>query len=158
MARAVPIALTLAAFLTAVSCAPARTAYDYPYHQSGVALRVEPGVVESVRPVKIQGPDTGVGASVGMTTGMIAGSAMGDGGAGTGLAMLGGALIGGLVGSAAEQSARQRDGFEIAVALDTGDRVVVVQEAFERFYAGDEVELLTAPDGTSRVQHPKRQP
>lgn len=146
----------LLVLLTAASCAPARTAYDYPYDQAGVALRIEPGVVESVRPVKIQGPDTGTGASVGMTAGMIAGSAVGDGGAGTGLAMLGGALLGGLVGSAAEQSARERDGLEIVVALDAGERVVVVQEAYERFYAGDEVELLTAPDGTSRVQRVRR--
>lgn len=157
MIRILPAAFLLLAVFAALSCAPARTAQDYPYFQSGVALRIEPGVVDSVRPVRIQGPDTGMGASVGMTAGMIAGSAAGDGGVGTGLAMLGGALIGGLVGSAAEQSASERDGLEIVVALDSGERVAVVQEAHERFYAGDEVELLTAPDGTSRVQHPRRQ-
>jgi outer membrane lipoprotein SlyB len=90
-----------------------------------------------------------------MTAGMIAGSTVGDG-YGTGWAVFAGALLGSLLGAATEQAASEREGMEITVSLDGGERVVVVQETYEKFYAGDDVEVLTAPDGSSRVQHPKK--
>jgi outer membrane lipoprotein SlyB len=141
--------------LLLAGCAPARVAQGYPFYQSGVPLQVERGTVERARPVQIQGLPTGAGAAAGMTTGMIVGSAFGQG-YGTDWAVLAGALLGGLLGAAAEQSASQRDGAELSVVLEDGRRVIVVQEAYERFYPGDEVEVLTAPDGTARVQHPPR--
>jgi outer membrane lipoprotein SlyB len=150
-----PLAILTAWALLALACAPVRVAQGYPYYQSGLPLHVERGTVERARPVKIQGLQTGAGAAAGMTAGMIAGSAFGQG-YGTDWAILAGAILGGLLGAAAEQSAAERDGIEVAVQLEDGRRVVVVQEAYERFDPGDEVELLTAPDGTARVQHPPR--
>ena len=61
------------------------------------------GVVESVRPVQIDGPDTGVGAVGGAALGGFAGSAdrrrLGANAAGA----IVGAILGGIIGNAVEQ-------------------------------------------------------
>lgn len=144
-----------ATVLLALACAPVRVAQSYPYNQPRVPLQSERGTVQSARPVKIQGLQTGAGAAAGVTAGMIAGSAVGQG-CGTGWAMVAGGILGGVLGAAAEKSASERDGVEVTVRIEDGRSVIVVQEAYERFSPGDAVELLTAPDGTARVQHPPR--
>ena len=141
--------------LASAACAPVMVTQTYPYYHAGVPLQVEHGTVERTRPVKIQGLPTGAGAAAGMTAGVIAGSAFGQG-YGTDWAMFAGAILGGLLGAAAEHSAAQRDGVEVTVQLEDGRRVIVVEEAFEQFSPGEAVELLTAPDGTTRVQHPPK--
>ena len=44
-------------------------------------------------------------------------------------------------------------GLEITVRLDSGRVIAVTQGMDERFYQGDRVRVLTAPDGTVRVSH-----
>lgn len=139
----------------ALACAPSPSVRTYSVHDAGTPLRVEKGWVDSVRPVKIQGPVTGAGATAGMAVGMAAGSGVGEG-AGTALAMVGGAILGGLIGAAAEQGAATTAGQEIVVQMEDGTYLAFVQEAKETFAPGDEVQILTAPDGTGRVQHPRR--
>jgi outer membrane lipoprotein SlyB len=60
-----------------------------------------------------------------------------------------------MVGSAIEAGASQADGLEVRVQMDDGQTLVLIQGAEESFQPGDQVEILTAPDGTSRVQHPR---
>ena len=63
-----------------------------------------------------------------------------------------GAVAGGLAGSAAEEAVTRKDAFEITVKLDGGGLIAVVQEADEKFNAGDRVRIVEN-GGTSRVSH-----
>jgi outer membrane lipoprotein SlyB len=60
---------------------------------------------------------------------------------------VGGAVAGGAV----EEEVTKKDGLEIIVRLDGGKVVSVVQEADVPFQAGENVRILTGPDGTARV-------
>jgi outer membrane lipoprotein SlyB len=108
------------------------------------------GVVESVREVKIDPYDTGVGAFTGAAIGGIAGSNVG-GGSGQAVGAIAGALLGGLLGQNIEKSANERPGVEITVLLDSGKYIAVVQGADEVFRSGDRVRILSGR--TTRVTH-----
>lgn len=125
------------------------------YYYRGEALRpqsVEMGVVENVRPVSLQAPDTGVGTVGGAALGGLAGSAAGQG-AGQAAAIVGGAILGGLIGNAVERDANRRSGLELTVRLDSGRMIAVVQDdTGEPFRPGDRIRVLS--DGYhTRVSH-----
>ena len=124
---------------------------DYRGYQVRGEQSVRFGVVDSVRPVRINPRDTGVGAATGAIAGGIAGSNVG-GGSGQIVGALGGAILGGVIGQNVEQSANERRGEEITVLLDSGKYVAVVQEADESFRPGDRVRVLSGR-GTTRVTH-----
>lgn len=109
------------------------------------------GVVESVRDVKIDARETGIGAAGGSALGMVAGSNVG-GGRGEIAGAIGGAILGGIIGHNIEKSANERPGVEVTVLLDTGKYIAVVQEADEAFRTGDRVRILTGR-GVTRVTH-----
>jgi outer membrane lipoprotein SlyB len=108
------------------------------------------GVVESVRDVKIDPYDTGVGAFTGAAVGGIAGSHVG-GGSGQAVGAIAGAVLGGILGQNIEKSANERPGIEVTVLLDSGRYIAVVQGADELFRAGDRVRVLSGR--TTRVTH-----
>jgi len=108
------------------------------------------GVVESIREVRIDPYDSGLGAFTGATIGGIAGSNVG-GGSGQAVGMVAGALLGGILGQNIEKSANERPGIEITVLLDSGKYIAVVQGADEAFRAGDRVRILSGR--TTRVTH-----
>jgi len=154
-------AIWVAALAASTACAPVVVPPAYPAYQTGQAMTVEPGVVQAVRTVKIQGMPTGAGAAVGSTVGAIAGAAAGSNSScyysgGSWWGALAGAIIGGLAGNAMETAAAQKNGLEIQVRMDDGRVLSIVQGAEETFRPGDDVDVLTAPDGSSRVQHPRR--
>jgi outer membrane lipoprotein SlyB len=124
---------------------------DYRGYQVRGEQSVRFGVVDSVRPVRINPRDTGVGAATGAIAGGIAGSNVG-GGSGQIVGALGGAILGGVIGQNVEQSANERRGEELTVLLDSGKYVAVVQEADESFRPGDRVRVLSGR-GTTRVTH-----
>ena len=106
--------------------------------------------VLSVRPVTIQGRDSGVGVVSGAAIGGIAGSNVGGPRTG-GIVGIAGAVVGGLVGNAVEHDANQRAGVEILLQLKNGDRRSVVQAAGpEQFAAGEPVIMVTT-GGRTRV-------
>ena len=122
-------------------------------YYSGQALRaqsVELGVVENVRPIQLQGPNSGFGAVSGATLGGVAGSAVG-GGTGQVAAVVGGAILGGIIGNAVENDAARANGVELTVRLDSGRMIAVAQaDSGEAFRPGDRVRILS--DGyTTRV-------
>lgn len=141
-----------------VLCAAALGGCAYPrqgsgdYHAYGVRTEqnVRFGVVESVRLVRIQAPDSGVGAVTGAVVGGIGGSHVG-GGSGQAVGAVLGALAGGLLGQAVEQGTNQRTGLEITVLLDSGKYIAVTQESDENFRAGDRVRVLQGAEGVTRV-------
>jgi outer membrane lipoprotein SlyB len=125
-----------------------------PYYRGATqrAQLVEMGVVENVRAVGLQGPDTGVGTVGGAALGGWAGSGIGAG-SGNAAAIVGGVILGSLIGNAIERDASRRPGVEVTVRLDAGRMIAVVQEAAgESFRPGDRIRVVS--DGYyTRVSH-----
>ena len=124
---------------------------SYRYGEVGGEQSVRFGVVESVREVRIEGYDSGVGTTTGAVLGGIAGSNVGGGNGQVAGAVVG-AVLGGIVGQSVERSQNERRGIEVTVLLDSGKYVAVVQQADEAFRAGDRVRVLSSR-GATRVTH-----
>lgn len=150
--------MTRSGWITAALCALAlggcaypAGSHDYYGYQVMGEQSVRFGVVDSVRPVRINRGETGVGTAGGAVLGGLAGSTVG-GGNGQVAGAVGGAILGGIIGSQVERSANERPGIEITVLLDSGKYVSIVQEADESFRPGDRVRILSGR-GTTRVTH-----
>lgn len=150
--KTIPLTLAaLAAFAVAGCAAPPRGGADYRGYETRQAQTVQFGVVESVRNVRINATESGVGTTSGAVLGGIAGSTIGQG-RGSVAGAVAGAVIGGIAGQAIERDANQRPGVEITVKLEGGRMIAVVQEADDNFRPGDRVRVLTGAGGT-RVTH-----
>ena len=57
---------------------------------------------------------------------------------------------GGLAGQALEEGATRKNGVEITVRLDNGERRAIVQDDSDKFFTGQNVRLLTH-NGVTRV-------
>jgi outer membrane lipoprotein SlyB len=151
-ARTLGIALVATAMLGIAGCAaPGRGSADYRGYQTRTEQSIRFGVVETIRPVRIDAQNTGVGTATGAILGGIAGSTVG-GGHGQTAAAVAGAVIGGIIGSHVEADANKGQGIEITVLLDGGQYIAVVQEADEAFRVGDRVRIVSG-QGTTRVTH-----
>ena len=124
---------------------------DYRGYEVRGEQSVRFGVVESMRDVRIEPRETGVGTAGGAVLGGIAGSNVG-GGSGQIAGAVGGAILGGIIGQNIERSANERPGVELTVLLDSGRYLAVVQEADESFRPGDRVRVLSRR-GMTRVTH-----
>lgn len=110
------------------------------------------GVVETVRAVRIQPVNTGVGSASGAFIGGIAGSHVG-GGSGQIVGAIAGTVLGSIIGYNAEQQANEMAGVEVTVLLDSGRYIAIVQQATsEQFRPGERVRVLTGRDAV-RVTH-----
>jgi outer membrane lipoprotein SlyB len=131
-------------------CASGLGSGDYERKEARRVYEVKMGVVESVRQVKLEGTQSGVGAAAGGVVGGIAGSKVG-GGKGSAIGAVVGAVAGGLGGAAAEEALTRKAGLEIVVRLDSGRTIAVVQEdTGESFARGDRVRVLES-GGQARV-------
>ncbi len=122
-----------------------------PGEQANREQIVRTGVVENVRDVQIENtrPGTGAGGAIGAVVGGIVGSQVGQG-RGSIVSSVIGAVLGGLAGNVAEQTGGRQAGLEIAIKLDDGRAISIVQAADEKFIAGDRVRIIS--DGiTARV-------
>jgi len=151
MDRTKQLAAALLALAMLSGCAQGLGGGSYTRDEARREQNVRMGMVESVRPVQIEGTRSGVGPAAGAIVGGIAGSTVGGGRGSTAAAVLGG-VAGGVAGQAIEQGATRRNGVEVTVKLDSGALVAIVQEADETFKPGERVRILS--DGrTSRVTH-----
>lgn len=134
-------------------CASSLTGDSYSRAEARRVQSVRMGTIESLRPVRIEGTKTPVGAGAGAAIGGIAGSGVG-GGRGSAVAAVIGAVAGGLAGAAAEEGMTRTQGVEITVREDNGALRAYVQavKPNEIFRVGDRVRITTV-DGTSRVSH-----
>jgi outer membrane lipoprotein SlyB len=132
-------------------CAYPAGSRDYRTYETRGMQSVRFGVVDSVREVRIEPHESGVGTAGGAVLGGIAGSNIG-GGSGQVAGAIGGAILGGILGQSIERSANERPGVEVTVLLDSGKYIAVVQEADESFRAGDRVRILSGR-GATRVTH-----
>ncbi len=130
---------------------PSSSGAVYTSGQTGREQTVRMGVVESVRPVTIEGTRGEIGTLAGGAVGGIAGSDVG-GGKGSGVGTILGAVVGGVAGSAIERGVTQKKGVEVTVRLDNGELRAIAQEADEEFRPGERVRLVTG-GGKTRVTH-----
>lgn len=130
-------------------CAAPRSGEVYSREQALQQMYVQYGVVESVREVKLEGTNTGVGTLAGAAIGGVAGSSVGAG-KGNIVGAIAGAVIGGIAGSAIEEGTTHKNALEITVRLENDRIIAVVQEGAESFRVGDRVRVLTGR-GTTRI-------
>ena len=147
--------LVMAVVLAMVSfnvtgCASSRSSEVYSRDQARQAQTLVYGTVVAVKSVVIEGTKTSLGTSAGGVAGGVLGSTVGSG-SGKTVAAVVGALAGAALGTAAEEGLTRKPGFELVVQKDTGDTIVVVQEADVPMAPGDRVKVITAADGTTRV-------
>jgi outer membrane lipoprotein SlyB len=121
--------------------------------QRGDAQRlsqVQDATVLSVRPVKVDGSQSGIGGAAGAVTGGVAGSTVGGHREGAVVGVLG-AVAGAVVGNAIERSTTSENALEILVQLRNGERRAIVQaKGSEVLNPGDPVILVTT-GGKTRV-------
>jgi outer membrane lipoprotein SlyB len=148
----------LAASITAVSltltgCQSSLTGDSYSRDEARAVQTVRMGTISALRPVKIEGGKTPIGAGAGAIIGGVGGSSVGGGKGSIVMAVIG-AVAGGLAGAAAEEGLTRTQGVEITVREDDGSMRAYVQEvqANEIFRVGERVRIMSV-NGTSRVSH-----
>jgi outer membrane lipoprotein SlyB len=121
--------------------------------QRGDAQRlsqVQDATVLSIRPVVVEGNQSGVGAAAGGVVGGVAGSTVGGHRENAVVGVLG-AVAGAVVGNAVERMGTREDAVEVLVQLRNGERRAIVQaKGNETLVAGDAVILVTT-GGKTRV-------
>lgn len=127
--------------------------------------QVEDAVVLNVRPVVVEGSQSGAGAATGAVIGGVGGASVGGSREQVIVGVVG-AVVGGVVGNAVERFGTREDANEILLQMSNGQRRSIVQaKGNETFNPGDAVLLVTtggkvrvmrAP--TVRQQQPQQQP
>lgn len=149
--------LTLALALVGLLAACASSSPDVIQRGDTQRLaQVQDGVVLSVRPVVVDGSQTGIGAAVGGVVGAVGGYA------GSGVQREGqvlGVLVGvagAAAGNAIERFSTREEAVEILVQLKGGDRRAIVQaKGGEVLAAGDAVILVTTGGKIRVTKAPK---
>ena len=144
--RSIPI---IAIALALGACATSNPNVVPVYHAQRVS-HVYDATVLAVRPVTIDGSQSGVGAGAGAIVGGIAGSAIG-GGNGAAIATVLGAVVGGVAGNAIERDSTTQNGVEIIVQMRDGQRLAVIQGVTaDAWTAGDPVVMIVT-GGNARI-------
>ena len=126
--------------------------------QRGDAQRmsqVQDATVLSVRPVTVDGSQSGIGAGTGAVIGGVAGSTVGGSREGIIVGVLG-AVLGGVIGNAAERSGTREEAVEVLVQLRNGERRSVVQARGAEVLTPGEPVILTTTGGKTRVTRAPR--
>ena len=111
---------------------------------------VQDATVLSVRPVRVDGTQSGGGAAAGGVMGAVAGSSVGGSREGVIVGVLG-AVLGAVAGNAIERNATREDAVEVLVQLRNGERRSIVQaRGGETLLVGDPV-VITTSGGRARV-------
>jgi outer membrane lipoprotein SlyB len=143
------VLLVATACVVLAGCASSNSGDVYSRGETRREQTVRLATVESVRPVKIEGTRSGIGAAAGGVAGGVAGSAVGEGKSSTIAGVLG-AVGGGIAGQAIEEGTTRRNGVEITVRLQSGELRAIVQEETDKFVTGQKVRLVTL-NGVTRV-------
>lgn len=149
-----------AGLLLAVLAACSTTSPDVVKKEDAQRLsQVEDAVVLNVRPVVVEGSQSGAGAATGAVIGGVGGSAVGGSREQVIVGVIG-AVVGGVVGNAAERYGTREDANEILLQMSNGQRRSIIQaKGNETFNPGDPV-LLVTTSGKVRVMRapPVQQP
>ena len=106
--------------------------------------------VLSVRPVTIDGSQSGVGAGAGAIIGGIAGSTIGAN-SGAAIASMVGAVVGGVAGNAIERDSTKQNGVEIIVHMRDGQRRAVIQGVTSDAWAPGDPVIVIVTGGNARI-------
>lgn len=140
--RILTLTLALLAAVNLAGCASGLGGGDYERTETRRVMSVRMGVIEGVRPVKLEGTNTPLGTVAGAAIGGVAGSTVGSG-KGAAIAAVVGAVAGGIAGAAAEEGFTRKQGVEVTLKMDNGELLAVVQEdGGENFKPGERVRLL----------------
>ena len=144
--RSIPI---IAVALALSACATSNPNV-VPVYQAQRVSHVYDATVLTVRPVTIDGSQSGVGAGAGAIVGGIAGSAIG-GGNGAAIATVLGAVVGGVAGNAIERDSTTQNGVEIIVQMRDGQRRAVIQGVTADAWAPGDPVILIVSGGNGRI-------
>ena len=139
----------LAAALAA--CTTASPDVIHPYEAQHMSP-VYDATVLSVRPVTIDGSQSGIGATAGAVAGGVAGSTVGGHNEQIVVGVLG-AVIGGILGNAVERGTTQQHAVEIMVQMRNGERRAIVQGVGNETWAPGDAVVLVTTNGRTRVSH-----
>ncbi len=118
--------------------------------------QVQDAVVLNLRPVVVDGTQSGVGGAAGAVVGGVAGSSVGGSRESVAVGVLG-AVAGAVIGNAVERSATREQAYEILVQLPNGERRSVIQAlGSETFAPGDAVILVTTQGKTRVMKAPAK--
>ncbi|HEY1391906.1 MAG TPA: glycine zipper 2TM domain-containing protein [Methylibium sp.] len=147
------LALAAAAALTACATSSPDVVQRYDANRMS---QVQDAVVINVRPVTVDGSQSGGGAAAGGIIGGVAGSSVGGNRESIAVGVLG-AVAGAVVGNAVERGVTRENANEILVQLTSGERRSVVQaQGNEQFAPGDAVILVTTGGHTRVMKAPPR--
>jgi outer membrane lipoprotein SlyB len=146
----------IAPFALVVLAACSTTSPDVIQRNDAQRLsQVQDATVLSVRPVTVEGSQSGGGAAAGGVIGGVAGSTVGGHREGIAVGILG-AVAGAVVGNALERTSTREEAVEVLVQMKNGDRRAIVQaKGNETLLAGDPVVLVTT-GGKTRVTRAPR--
>ncbi len=143
------LSLTVAAALVLSACST--TSPDVI--QRGDAQRlsqVQDATVLTVRPVVVDGSQSGIGGVAGGVVGAIAGGSVGGRREGQVAGVIG-AVAGAVVGNALERTTTREEAVEILLQLRNGERRAVVQAKGQENFVGGEAVILITTGGKTRV-------
>ena len=143
-------ALTALAIAGLAGCATSNPDLIRPYEAQRLSQVVDATVI-AVRPVTIEGSQSGLGATAGAVAGGVAGSNVGGYRDGFVIGIVG-AILGGIIGNAVEREATRENAVELLLQLRNGERRAVVQAGSESWRVGDPV-VLVMGGGRTRVTH-----
>lgn len=121
--------------------------------QRGDAQRlsqVQDATVLSVRPVVVEGNQSGLGATAGGVVGGVAGSSVGGRREAVVVGVLG-AVAGAVVGNAVERMGTREEAVEVLVQLRNGERRAIVQAKGNETLVPGEAVILVTTGGKTRV-------
>lgn len=122
-------------------CATNISSDTYSVESIGVVNRSETGVIQTFRPIKVEGTSN-AGALIGGAAGAVAGSFLGGNNRVHALGAIAGAAIGAFLGSEAEKGITNQNGIEYVIELDNGDTITLVQPEKPNFAVGQKVRVL----------------
>ncbi|ALV05659.1 outer membrane lipoprotein [Roseateles depolymerans] len=121
--------------------------------QRGDAQRlsqVQDATLLSVRPVTVDGSQSGAGAVTGGVVGAVAGGSVGGRREGLVVGVLG-AVAGAALGNAVERSATKEDAVELLLQMRNGERRAIVQAKGAEVWQPGEPVILVTTGGRTRV-------
>jgi outer membrane lipoprotein SlyB len=131
------------------ACYTASPNIVHPYEAQQLS-QVFDATVIGVRPITIDGTQSGIGAGAGAIAGGVAGANVG-GGSGAIVGSVLGAVIGGVVGNSVERGVTQQNGVELLLQMRNGERRSVVQAADNDNWVVGEPVLVVVSAGRTRV-------
>ena len=143
------VVLSALVVVSLAGCATHSPDVIHPYEAQRMAY-LSDATVLSVRPVTIDGYQTGAGAGVGAVAGGIA-AANAASYRNSGWAGLLGFVVGGVVGNAVERSATQQNAVELLLQMRNGERRSIVQANGNEGWAVGEPVVLVTTGGRTRV-------